>query len=162
MKVSIKLFLFASLCFFTSCYKQKACFTSNIYSGDIKKVLGNCRNDVGGSYAEIDIDDAYVYLSDSAYKKAVDEGGMCYFSNIDFNLHSLVGCEVDYFDSAYFNREIEIDHTNKIIKYHITITSSKRRFQLRRRVFFESNMVLIPRVTKDYILETQISESVCD
>jgi hypothetical protein len=87
---------------------------------------------------------------------------MCYFENIDFNLYSLVGCEVDYLDSAYFNREIEIDHTNKIIKYHITITSSKRRFQLRRRVFFESNMVLIPRVSKDYILETLTSEITCD
>jgi hypothetical protein len=162
MKVLYKLLFMASLCFFTSCYKQKACFTSNLYSGDIKKVLGNCKNDVGGSYAEIDIDDAYVYLSDSTYKRAVDKGGMCYFENIDFNLYSLVGCEVDYLDSAYFNREIEIDHTNKIIKYHITITSSKRRFQLRRRVFFESNMVLIPRVSKDYILETLTSEITCD
>lgn len=162
MKLKYFSSLLLTLCMFTSCYKQKACFTSNLYSGDIKRVLGNCKNDVGGSYAEIDIDDAYVYLSDSTYKRAVDKGGMCYFEKIDFNAYSLVGCEVTYLDSAFFNREITIDHLNKIIKYHITITSSKRRFQLRRRVFFESNMVLIPRVSKDYILETLISETSCD
>jgi hypothetical protein len=162
MKVLYRLLLFSILFIFSSCYKQKACFTSNLHSGDIKKVLGNCKNDVGGSYAEIDIDDAYVYLSDSTYKRAVNKGGMCYFENIDFNLYSLVGCEVSYLDSAFFNREITIDHAKKIIKYHITKTSSKRRFQVRSRVFFESNMVLIPRVSKDYILETVISETSCD
>jgi hypothetical protein len=162
MKILYKSLFWASLCFLTSCYKQKACFTSNLYSGDIKKVLGNCKKGGGGDFAEIKIDNAYVYLTETAYKKAVSQGGICNFENIDFNSYSVVGCEVDYLDSAYFNREIEIDHTNKIIKYHITITSTKRRFQLRRRVFFESNMVLVPKVSKDYILETQISESICD
>ena len=60
MKMSIMLFLYASLCFFTSCYKQKACFTSNLYSGDIKKVLGNCKN--SGDFYDISESGGFVYL----------------------------------------------------------------------------------------------------
>jgi len=145
-----------------SCYKQKACFEENKNSGQIVKVLGNCKKDGGGDFAEIAIDDAYVYLSDATYKRDVSQGGLCNFENIDFNLYSLVGCEVTYLDSAFFNRQITIDHTNKIIHYNIIVTSSKRRFQFRNRVFAESNMVLIPKISKDYILETLITETSCD
>ncbi len=40
MKVLYKLLFLASLCFFTSCYKQKACFENDIISGEIVENLG--------------------------------------------------------------------------------------------------------------------------
>jgi len=160
MKMSIMLFLFASLCFFTSCYKQKACFTSNLYSGDIKKVLGNCKN--SGDFYDISESGGFVYLSESSYNMAVLKERICNFNNIDFNTYSILGFETYYTDSAFFDRNVSIDTSNKIIYYDVKITYDLKRFKISGRVYSEANLVLIPKVTKDYKIKTTQTLLKCD
>jgi hypothetical protein len=162
MKVLYKLIFLAFLCFFTSCYKQKACFTSNLYSGDIKKVLGNCKKEGNGDFVDIDGNESFVYLSNNSYSKALAQGSICNCNSIDFNINSLLGFETFYTDSAFFNRNVSIDTINKIIYYNVKITRDIRRFKIRGRVYTETNLVLIPKVTKDYKIKATQTSMKCD
>ena len=160
MKVLCKLLFLAFLCFFTSCYKQKACFTSNLYSGDIKKVLGNCKK--SGDFYDISESGGFVFLSESSYELALQKGRICKFANIDFNTYSILGFETYYTDSAFFDRNAIIDMNNKIIYYNVKITSDIKRFKIGGRVYSEANLVLIPRVTKDFKIKTTETVILCD
>ena len=162
MKMSIKLFLFASLCFFTSCYKQKACFTSNLYSGDIIQALGNCKRGDNGDFVDIDGIESFVYLSEISYNKAIQQGSICKFNNIDFSKYSLLGYETEYPDTAYFDRNVKIDSVNKIIFFNVKTTYDLRRFKLRNRSYTETNLVVIPKVTKNYRIITTQTLLKCD
>jgi hypothetical protein len=122
MKVFNMLLFLASLCFFTSCYKQKACFNSNKHSGDIIQVLGNCKKDGSGDFVDIDGIESFVYLSEISYNKAIQQGSICKFNNIDFSKYSLLGYETEYPDTAYFDRNVKIDSVNKIIFFNVKTT----------------------------------------
>jgi hypothetical protein len=150
------LLFLASLCFFTSCYKQKACFNSNKHSGDIIQVLGNCKKDGNGDFVDIDGIESFVYLSEISYDKALKQGSICNYNNIDFSRYSILGFETFYTDSAYFERNVSIDTSNKLIYYDVKITDDLKRFKIRGRVYSEANLVLIPKVSKNYkIIATQ-------
>lgn len=162
MKVLNKLFLFASLCFLTSCYKHKACFNSNKQSGAIIQVLGNCKKDGNGDFVDIDGFESFDYLSEISYNKALKQGSFCNYNNIDFSRYSILGFETFYTDSAYFERNVSIDTSNKLIYYDVKITDDLKRFKIRGRVYSEANLVLIPKVTKDYKIITTQTLLKCD
>ena len=85
MKLSYFSSILLAVCLYSSCYKHKACFNSNKQSGDIIQVLGNCKKDGNGDFVDIDGIESFVYLSEISYNKALKQGSICNYNNIDFS-----------------------------------------------------------------------------
>lgn len=162
MKVLYQLLLFAILSFFSSCYKYKACFEDEIFSGEIVQELRKCS--VQAVPRNVDISDAggQIYVSKDSYNKDVSSGLVCGNENIDFNKYSLLRSSAGSYENSFFKRNLEYDTINKIIHYTCIETKSRKRFRFDGRVVEESTFFLINKVGKDYKLITKYSFETCD
>ena len=160
MKMSIKLFLFASLCFFTSCYKQKACFDNDIISGEIVENLGKEKggNSINAELYDLESD---IYINESSYLKDVNENGVYGFKNIDFIKYSLLKSCLSFTKNSYVHRNVNFDTINKVVHFTVIETKSLKRFSLSNRIVPECTYLLIIKVSNDYKLKTEYKEESC-